>query len=161
MYISGLTPGDARVLSEKAQFYAFRRAPKLSGISSKDIATISGMGYFGLKWKHEYIWLQNRGFNSFTMNTKGKTIPLWIDDPTGTELKKNPKSQIRIMGTRKQILIIRKANRNWVHPGLAPKEFLEYGMNQACRDWRILPTQIQRDFSIENSGLSLVNRMKV
>lgn len=161
MYIPNLTPGDARVLSEKAQFYAFRKAPKLSGISSKNISPVSGPNFFGLKWREEYVWYQNAGSQPFTMNTQGKTIPMWID-PTEEQRKNNPKAETRTMAAgRQQILIFRKAKRNWLHPGLAPKEFLEFGMKQACRDWRLEPTEIKMDFSIENSGLSLVNRMKV
>jgi hypothetical protein len=40
----------------------------------------------------------------------GKTIPMWVDDPTGTERQKNPKAKLRTtLSGKTQVLIFRRA----------------------------------------------------
>ena len=158
--------------------------PKLSGRAAAGIKPYWGQGYYGVKWDVPYIWYQNAGIQPFTMNQlAGKTIPMWIDDPTGEEARKNPTAKTRItVNGRRQVLIFRKAakfgerkrvavrdsqgrlqrwrdvpksypgapgriNRRdvpgghiskllprphvgvrWRHPGIVPREFLQYAL---------------------------------
>jgi len=110
MEIPNLSFEEAKQLGVRAQFYAQRHAPKLSGISAKRIFAIFGPNYFGLRWMDPQVWYQNAGVRPFLMrNLQGKTIPMWIDDPTGTERNKNPKAKTRTTASGKtQVLIFRK-----------------------------------------------------
>jgi hypothetical protein len=57
------------------------------------------------------VWYQDHGTNAFTMRSlAGRTIPMWIDDPTGMERKNNPKAKTRVTESGKvQVLIFRRA----------------------------------------------------
>lgn len=76
----------------------------------------------GMGSHNTYVWFQDHGIRAFTMNSlQGKTIPMWIDDPTGQERAKNPKAKTRTTESGKQqILIFRKVAmkgtrvRKWV-----------------------------------------------
>lgn len=65
----------------------------------------------GMGSHNSYVWFQENGIKAFTMNNlQGKTIPMWIDDPTGQERGKNPKAKTRTTASGKtQVLIFRKA----------------------------------------------------
>lgn len=65
----------------------------------------------GMASHNSYVWFQEQGIRAFTMfSLAGKTIPMWIDDPTGTEREKNPRARTRVTMTGKtQVLIFRKA----------------------------------------------------
>jgi hypothetical protein len=86
-------------------------SPKLSGASSRRINPIHAEGLVGLQWVDPYVWYQNQGIRAFTMRgLAGKTIPMWIDDPTGKERQKNPKARTRTTESGKtQVLIFRRA----------------------------------------------------
>jgi hypothetical protein len=60
---------------------------------------------------NSYVYFQERGIRPFTMTAlAGKTIPMWIDDPTGTERQKNPKAPTRVtMSGKTQVRIFRRA----------------------------------------------------
>lgn len=111
MLVEGLRGPRARLLANYAVLEARRVMPKLSGASSSRLFPLYGSGYFGVGWQDPYVWFQEQGIRAFTMwNLKGKTIPMWVDDPTGTEREKNPKAQTRVTVSGKvQVLIFRKA----------------------------------------------------
>jgi hypothetical protein len=101
----GLTVETARRISEIAS------APKLSGAGARSIHSYYGEGFFGLAWDRSYMWNQEAGAKPFTMRRlAGKTIPMWIDDPTGKVARENPKADKRVTASgRRQVKIFRKA----------------------------------------------------
>lgn len=86
-------------------------SPKLTGAMSRRIVPIFGNGWIGLRWFDPITWYQEMGTRPRTMrNLAGKTIPMWIDDPTGKERRQNPKAKTRRTESgREQVLIFRKA----------------------------------------------------
>lgn len=90
---------------------AQRLAPKLSGRSAARFLPLYGEGYFGVAWQDRYVWFQEAGISPFTNRAlAGKTIPMWIDDPTGEERVKNPRAKTRVTESGKQqVLIFRRA----------------------------------------------------
>ena len=113
MVIKGLEPKDARRMANQAVNMAKARMPKMSlqGGAASRITPMYGQGYFGMKWQDNYVWFQENGIRAFTMNNlAGKVIPMWIDDPSGSERAKNPKAKVRVtLSGKTQILIFRKA----------------------------------------------------
>jgi hypothetical protein len=111
MVISGLRAEDAKWLAILATGYARSHAPKLSGDSARRIVPLYGRDHFGMRWSDDRVWFQNSGVRPFLMRSlAGKTIPMWIDDPTGTERNKNPKAKVRVTESgRVQVLIFRRA----------------------------------------------------
>jgi hypothetical protein len=97
--------------AQLAVAHARALCPKLTGTGASGIQPLFGEGYFGLTWEMPYIWIQNQGAKPFLMRSlAGKTIPMWIDDPTGTERRDNPKAQTRTTESgRTQVLIFRRA----------------------------------------------------
>lgn len=65
----------------------------------------------GMGSHNSYVFFQDRGISPFTMRAlAGKVIPMWVDDPTGTERSRNPKAKTRVtINGRTQVLIFRKA----------------------------------------------------
>jgi hypothetical protein len=118
MVINGLTITEARLMATQAVRYARAHAPKLTGVSARHIRPIAARGYFGMYWQEEQIWFQNAGVRPFLMRSlEGKTIPMWIDDPNGTERTKNPKAKTRTTVSGKtQVLIFRRAALKAVDP---------------------------------------------
>lgn len=110
MPIPGLEIGDARRMANQAVREARRKMPKATGYGASRISPAYGQGYFGVKWQDSYVWFQENGINPFTMTSlAGKTIPMWIDDPTGEERAKNPKARTRVTQSGKsQVLIFRR-----------------------------------------------------
>lgn len=99
-------------LAVHAVAVAQKNSPKLSGASSRSLEPIWGVGWFGVRWDPSTaLWYQERGTRPHTMRSlAGKTVPMWIDDPTGKERAKNPKAKIRTTASGKvQVLIFRKA----------------------------------------------------
>lgn len=111
MVEKGLQPKRARAAAREAVRQARRRMPKLSGASARGLQPVYGKGYFGIQWTSQVVWYQDHGTKPFTMRSlAGKTIPMWIDDPTGQERRDNPKAQTRITESGKvQVLIFRRA----------------------------------------------------
>lgn len=136
MAMPNATYQETRGLALTAEVYARRNAPKNTGSSASRIRPIYGRGYFGLRWADDRVWFQNSGIRGFTMSSlSGKVVPMWIDDPTGSERQKNPKAKTRVTASGKpQILIFRKATkvgqpgkislreapRPWTTPGKTP-----------------------------------------
>lgn len=111
MRVDGLSGSRARNLANAAVREARRVMPKLSGQSASRLFPLYGSGFFGIGWQDSYIWFQERGIAPFTMfSLAGKTIPMWVDDPAGTERERNPKARTRVtMSGKVQVLIFRKA----------------------------------------------------
>lgn len=107
----GQTKQETQLLAEVAARLCRRLVPKLSGRAAEGIKPYWGPGYFGVSWTVPYVWFQNSGTRPHTMRSlAGKVIPMWIDDPTGIEQRKNPKAKTRItVNGRRQVLIFRKA----------------------------------------------------
>ncbi len=101
---------DGRRVAIYAARLAQKNAPKLTGASAKKIVPVYGHNFFGVAWEDSYMWYQEQGIKPFTMTAlSGKTIPMWIPDPTGTERQKNPKAQTRVTKSGvTQVLIFRK-----------------------------------------------------
>ncbi len=97
----------AKYATEEAR----RLAPKLSVASAGRISPIWGDGWVGLKWEDSHLWFQNQGIRPFTMTSvAGKTVPMWVDDPTGTTLAANPKAKTRTTASgKRQVLIFLRA----------------------------------------------------
>src|SRR5690242_9251715 len=82
--IPGMRPAQARRIALDAVRIARRNAPKLTGRSAKRMQPLYGKGYYGIFFGDTPLWFQENGIRAFTMNNlQGKTIPMWIDDPTG------------------------------------------------------------------------------
>lgn len=109
--VPGVDKETTRFLSGIALELAQRSAPKLTGASYRNLIPLFGDGWFGIKWQDNHVWFQENGINPFTMRSlAGKTIPMWINDPTGEEGRKNPNAERRVTADgRRQILIFRKA----------------------------------------------------
>lgn len=109
--IPGMRPGQARRIALEAVRLARRRMPKLTGKGAKRLQPLYGKGYYGIFFGDSYIWFQENGIRPFTMNSlQGKTVPMWIDDPTGVERARNPKAKTRRTESGKiQVLIFRRA----------------------------------------------------
>jgi hypothetical protein len=110
MYVPGENPWVLKLAAQDAAEIARTLSPKLTGRSSSRIEAISGPGWFGIRWMDSYLWFQEHGISAFTMRSlAGKTIPMWIDDPTGDEQRSNPKAKVRTINGRTQVLIFRRA----------------------------------------------------
>lgn len=113
LLVPGLNPGRARNIANQAVREARRKMPKATGQTAQSLQPIYGKGYFGIYFPTPIAWYQDHGIRPFTMTAlEGKTIPMWVDDPTGTERAKNPKIKVRTTKSGKvQVLIFRKATR--------------------------------------------------
>jgi hypothetical protein len=110
MLVPGLNPKHARHIANQAVKEARLKSPKMSGDSARRLQPLYGKGFFGIYFPDSVSWFQDHGIKAFTMhNLQGKTIPMWIDDPTGMERAKNPKAKTRTTASGKnQVLIFRK-----------------------------------------------------
>ena len=101
----------ARRCANAAARHARKLMPKLTGYSASRLFPLYGEGYFGLGWQDAYTWYQDNGIRPFTMfHLAGKTVPMWVDDPAGTERQRNPRAQTRVTVSGKvQVLIFRRA----------------------------------------------------
>jgi hypothetical protein len=111
MMVTGLKGPRARNLANGALRESRRVMPKLTGRSASRLYPLYGSGYFGVGWLDNYVWFQEQGIRPFTMFAlAGRTIPMWIDDPDGTERQNNPKAQVRTtLSGKTQVLIFRRA----------------------------------------------------
>jgi hypothetical protein len=84
--------------------------PKITGYLSTTLRPIYGVGWFGIYFPDRRVWFLEQGTRPFTMRSlQGKTIPMWVDDPTGTERRANPKAKVRItVDGRTQVQIFRR-----------------------------------------------------
>ena len=100
-----------RALAQQAVRYGRSLVPKVSGRAAKGMTPYWTDSTFGISWDRQYLWFQEAGIRAFTMTKiAGKVIPMWINDPTGSEARKNPKAKKRrTRDGRQQILIFRRA----------------------------------------------------
>lgn len=113
MKLDGIDADRAKFLAVEAVEIARRNAPKLTGVSASRLIPVWGDGVIGIRWLDSYVWFQESGIKPFTMRSlAGKTIPMWIDDPTGKERRANPDAKTRVTASGKtQVLIFRRAAR--------------------------------------------------
>lgn len=111
MLVKGVSGPRARNMANTAVREARRVMPRLTGQAASRLFPLYGSGFFGVGWQDNYVWFQEQGIRPFTMfSLAGKTIPMWVDDPAGTEREKNPKAQVRTtMSGKTQVLIFRRA----------------------------------------------------
>lgn len=127
---------QCEMLAKQATEFIRQITPRLSGRGAAGIKPYWGVGWFGVRWDRPYLWYQEAGTGPHTMrNLAGKTIPMWIDDPTGAEARANPKAEKRrTENGRQQILIFRKAAK----PG-AVKKVAVRDRNGRLLRWRKVP----------------------
>lgn len=100
---------DTEELAEQAVYLARLRMPKVTGRTANSLQPIFGDGFFGIYFPDRQTWFLEQGTKPFTMNSLHGTIPMWIDDPTGSERKANPKAKVRTTKDgRTQVLIFRR-----------------------------------------------------
>lgn len=111
MFVPGLKPGPARNIAIAAVAECRRKMPKSTGQAASRLEPIYGPGFFGIRWLDSYTWFIDHGTKPFTMNSlAGKTIPMWISDPTGSERAKNPQAKVKTDASGKvKVLIFRRA----------------------------------------------------
>lgn len=111
MLVPSLSGPRARNMANTALREGRRIMPKLTGRAASRMFPLYGSGFFGVGWADSYVWYQEQGIRAFTMFAlAGKTIPMWVDDPTGTEREKNPRAQVRTtLSGKTQVLIFRRA----------------------------------------------------
>lgn len=111
MQVDGLSAGEARLVAHDAVAAVRRIGPKVTGNAVRRMTPIWGEGWFGVHWVDPYIWNVEMGIRPFTMRRlAGKTIPMWLDDPTGKIRQQNPKARRRVTESGKnQVLIFRRA----------------------------------------------------
>jgi hypothetical protein len=104
---------DTMSLASRAVALAVSLMPKVSGHTAATLRPVAGSGYFGIYFPDRTAWFLESGIRPFTMTSlAGKTIPMWIDDPTGVERRNNPKAKTRTtVDGRTQVLIFRRAAR--------------------------------------------------
>lgn len=113
MEVPGISAMEARLIAKEACEHARRMAPKLSGASARRFLPYFGEGFFGIRWLESYVWFQEMGVRAFTMRSlAGRTVPMWISDPTGRERRKYPRARTRVTASGTiQVLIFRRAAR--------------------------------------------------
>ena len=104
---------EAGDLAKEAVAIARRNMPKMTGAASRDLQPFFCEVYFGISWSIPVVWYQEIGIRPFTMRAlAGKTIPMWIKDPTGEERRKNPTARVQVGEDGvTRVLIFRKAAR--------------------------------------------------
>lgn len=110
MLVPDLSAKDAARIARSAVLIARSHIPKMSGAAASSLEAIYSDGMFGIYFSEPYVWFQDHGIRPFTMkNLAGKTIPMWIKDPTGTERSKNPKAKTRTTNSGVvEVLIFRR-----------------------------------------------------
>src|SRR5580658_6984428 len=94
-------------LANRAVLHAQYLAPKLSGRAADSIYPIVERSGFGVGWTVPWLWYQDQGVRPYLQRSlAGKTIPMWIDDPSGSVARDNPKAEKRTTASGKpQVLI--------------------------------------------------------
>jgi hypothetical protein len=102
---------DTNLLAEQAVHEARVVMPKVTGYLVTTLRAIHGDNFFGIYFPDKRVRYLEQGTGPFTMNNlAGKTVPMWIDDPSGKERAANPKAKTRTtVDGRTQVLIFRRA----------------------------------------------------
>lgn len=96
MFVPGLNPNRAMAAGNLAASESRKNMPKATGESARRIQPLYGKNYFGVRWLDPWVYYQEKGIRGFTMKSlAGKTVPMWIKDPTGQVRAKNPKAEVR------------------------------------------------------------------
>lgn len=97
-------------LAQRAVNLAREVMPKVTGHLAGTLEPIHGLNFFGIYFPDRRVWFLEQGTRAHTMHEiAGKTIPMWIDDPTGAERRQNPKAKTRTtVDGRAQVLIFRR-----------------------------------------------------
>lgn len=115
MTVVGLDPKVGLAAAYDATWLAKRLAPKLTGTGASLLRPFFFGEEFGIEWPDEadHMWMQEVGIGPFTMRTlAGKTVPMWIDDPTGSVARENPKAETRITASgKRQVKIFRRVGK--------------------------------------------------
>lgn len=111
MVLQGLDANEAERLAQEAVSRARVVMPRVTGATANSLRPLSGEGYFGITFP-EVAWWQEHGTKPRTMkNLAGKTIPMWVEDPDGSERRKNPHIKTRTtQDGRFQVQIFRKSS---------------------------------------------------
>lgn len=111
MVVDGLSGKQARHIANQAVREARRKMPKATGDSAKRLQPLYGNNFFGIYFPDSYTFFQDHGIRPFTMtNLAGKTIAMWVSDPTGVMRASNPKLKVKVDAAGKtKVLIFRKA----------------------------------------------------
>jgi hypothetical protein len=109
----GIDPDLLQMAAATAVYHAQIMAPRLSGASARRLQPIWGEDYFGILWRDNYVWFQEMGINPFLMEDRqGKAIPMWVEDPDGEIVRKNPRTKVRRTADgRVQVLIFRHKSK--------------------------------------------------
>ena len=113
MMMRDLDEQSARYMAIEAVSNARQSMPRVTGRTASRLVPISGEGWFGIYFPDSHTWFMEHGTRPFTMRSlAGKVIPMWIEDPTGEERRKNPKARVRTtQDGRVQVQIFRRAAR--------------------------------------------------
>lgn len=113
MEIDQLDQYEARNLAIDALFRARQQMPRVTGQTASRMQPFYETGWFGIWFPDAHTWFMERGTRPRTMySLAGKTIPMWVDDPTGEARRANPKIKVRATEDgRTQVLIFRRAAR--------------------------------------------------
>lgn len=134
----GYSADQCRRFSMQALAHARKITPKLTGEGSKGLQPYFGAGYFGIQWPQDldYMWIQEAGSRPFTMKSlAGKTIPMWVNDPTGKVARENPKAEKRVTASgKRQVKIFRRAAKIGQRKRVAVRD----GAGRLIR-WRDVP----------------------
>lgn len=104
---------SAKYVAINAVQIARQSMPRVTGATANRLQPVYGEGHIGIYFPDRWTWFMERGTKPFTMRSlAGKTIPMWITDPDGSERRKNPKAKVRTTEDgRVQVQIFRRAAR--------------------------------------------------
>lgn len=113
MLHADLDQSEARYVATDAVYIARQSMPRVTGSTARRLEPIYGRGWIGIYFPDNWTWFMEHGTKPFTMRSlAGKTIPMWITDPDGSERRKNPKARVRVTEDgRTQVQIFRRAAR--------------------------------------------------
>lgn len=126
-------------IADRATQYARQDLRGRGWKSSGALQPYGDSGKVGITSTVNYLLIQNRGFDAFTMWwVKNRTVPLACKQGDGPHFRfGNPAS----VGTPGYVDIPHKGRvfrqQRWRHPGLKPKRFMEKSITQALKDSRM------------------------
>jgi hypothetical protein len=97
-------------LAARAVAAAQEVMPKVTGHLAGTLRPIFGSNFFGIYFPDRRIWFLEQGTRAHTMHSlAGKTVPMWIDDPSGSVRRENPKAKVRTtVDGRTQVQLFRR-----------------------------------------------------
>jgi hypothetical protein len=124
-------------VSALAVMYAQSRAPRNTGAGAKALRPVQEDGQIGITVApgYEYMLVQNNGMAARNMyELEGKVIPMRGRDGKihFRTVKGVGRRKITQRNAKGQIVSSKIA---WRHPGLQPKNFMQYGIYAAVNQW--------------------------